>query len=56
VAGRPGEGAVFRLTLPREQDTAISAEPEPVPFAAEHDVQVPDVVVETVGAGAEETT
>ncbi|HLS46657.1 MAG TPA: MtrAB system histidine kinase MtrB [Ornithinicoccus sp.] len=56
VAGRPGEGAVFRLTLPREQDTAISSEPEPVQFAAEHDVQVPDVVVETVGAGAEETT
>jgi two-component system sensor histidine kinase MtrB len=55
VAGQPGEGAVFRLTLPREQHTAISAEPGAVPFAADQDLRVPDVVVETVGAGAEET-
>jgi len=32
VAGAPGEGAAFRLVLPRRQDTPIAVEPGPVPF------------------------
>ncbi|MCK0111399.1 MtrAB system histidine kinase MtrB [Ornithinimicrobium sp. F0845] len=32
VAGAPGEGAAFRLVLPRRQDTPIADEPGPVPF------------------------
>ena len=35
VAGQRGEGAAFRLVLPRRQDTPVAVPPGPVPFPAE---------------------
>ncbi len=54
VAGRPGEGAAFRLTLPRSQASPISAEPGPVPLDPARDLEVPPVLTEPVTTGAEE--
>ena len=53
VAGKPGEGAVFRLTLPRRQEVRLTAQPGPVPFDSAQDTRVPEVAV---GARSEETT
>lgn len=52
VAGRPGEGAVFRLTLPRRQDTPLMTQPGPVPFDPVQDTRMPEVAV---GARPERT-
>lgn len=54
AAGRPGEGAAFRLTLPRSQRTAIVTEPGPVPFHSARDLEAPSVTVTPVGARPEE--
>src|SRR5699024_8420759 len=51
VAGRPGGGAAFRLTLPRTQQDPIVTEPGPVPLDPDGDEQAPTA---TVGAGTEQ--
>ncbi|USQ78719.1 MtrAB system histidine kinase MtrB [Ornithinimicrobium faecis] len=56
VAGRPGHGAAFRLTLPRTRQTALAEEPGPVPLDPQRDTEAPVVTVEPVGAGTEEGT
>ena len=56
VAGRPGRGAAFRLTLPRTQQTPLPGEPGPVPLDPARDAESPAMTVNPVGAGAEEIT
>ncbi|WP_114905433.1 MtrAB system histidine kinase MtrB [Ornithinimicrobium murale] len=56
VVGRPGQGAAFRLTLPRTQATPIVVEPGPVPLDSRQDTEVPQVTVEKVTAATEERT
>src|SRR5699024_60713 len=50
VAGRPGEGAAFRLTLPRHQQAPLAGEPSPVPLDPTRARQPPVVTTEPAAA------
>ncbi len=41
ASGRPGQGATFRLTLPRVAGSVLAQEPPPVPFRHELDTVTP---------------
>jgi two-component system sensor histidine kinase MtrB len=46
ASGRRGQGACFRLTLPRRRDMVISEPPTPVPFRSALDTVAPDTTTE----------